>query len=47
MTNLNELLQGTHEHVTSLEDNPNLAAVDGMLEALAYVIQKISCEVNK
>ncbi|KAK2664470.1 hypothetical protein Ddye_003044 [Dipteronia dyeriana] len=39
------VLNGTSGQVDTLEENTNLAAFDGMLEALSYIIHKISCEV--
>lgn len=40
------VLNGTNEHVESLDDMSNLAVFDGMLEALASIIQKVSCEIS-
>ena len=38
-------MQGTQEHVDHVEDSASLAGFDDILEALAYIIHKISCEV--
>ncbi|XP_030531296.1 protein SIEVE ELEMENT OCCLUSION B-like [Rhodamnia argentea] len=40
------VLNGKHVSKTSLEEKAYLAAFDGVLEALPYVIQKISCEIS-
>ncbi|KAM3751857.1 hypothetical protein ACB098_04G143000 [Castanea mollissima] len=37
---------GTQEHVDHVEDSASLAGFDGILEALAYIIHKISCEIS-
>lgn len=38
-------MQGTHEHVDSLDDKGSVASFDDMVEALGHIIHKISCEV--
>ncbi|KAL5748229.1 hypothetical protein ACOSQ2_025526 [Xanthoceras sorbifolium] len=40
------VLNGTSGHGDTLEENTSLAAFDGMLEALSYIIHKISCELS-
>ncbi|KAI9173833.1 hypothetical protein LWI28_007291 [Acer negundo] len=46
-SNIDGVLNGTSGHVDALEENTNLqASFDGMLEALSYIIHKISCELS-
>ncbi|GMY14995.1 protein SIEVE ELEMENT OCCLUSION B-like [Fagus crenata] len=40
------VLHGTREHVDTVEDSASLADFDGIIEALAYIIHKISCEIS-
>ena len=40
-----DFMQGTQENADELVDMTSVAEFDGILEALAYVINKISCEV--
>ncbi|XWS47856.1 hypothetical protein CRYUN_Cryun13aG0021300 [Craigia yunnanensis] len=44
--NIDHALSGGHEHMDTTDDRTSPAAMDDMLEALAYMIQKISCEIS-
>lgn len=42
-----KILKGKHgEHSETIEEKANLASFDGILEAVAYTVNKISCEVS-
>ncbi|PKI66640.1 hypothetical protein CRG98_012982 [Punica granatum] len=44
---IDSVLNGKHEHTDALlDEKANLAAYDGILEALAYTIHRISCEIS-
>ncbi|XWS51327.1 hypothetical protein CRYUN_Cryun12cG0167600 [Craigia yunnanensis] len=38
--------KGRQVHMDTFDDRTSPAAVDGMLEALAYIVHKISCEIS-
>ncbi|XP_022737462.1 protein SIEVE ELEMENT OCCLUSION B-like [Durio zibethinus] len=44
--NIDHALNGGHGHMDALDDRTSPAAIDGMLDALAYIVQKISCEIS-
>ncbi|OMO94428.1 hypothetical protein CCACVL1_06011 [Corchorus capsularis] len=44
--NIDRALNGGHGHLDSFDEMTSQATVDGMLEALAYIVHKISCEIS-
>ncbi|XP_022736659.1 protein SIEVE ELEMENT OCCLUSION B-like [Durio zibethinus] len=44
--NIDHALKGGQGHVDAIDDRTSPAATDGILEALAYIIHKISCEIS-
>ncbi|XVF08799.1 hypothetical protein REPUB_Repub07fG0034400 [Reevesia pubescens] len=44
--NIDHALNGGQGHMDTFDDRTSQAATDGMLDALAYIVQKISCEIS-
>ncbi|XVE56680.1 hypothetical protein DITRI_Ditri04bG0030100 [Diplodiscus trichospermus] len=45
-SNIDHVLNGGHEHIDSIDDRTSPVAMNGMLEALAYIVHEISCEIS-
>ncbi|XWS60341.1 hypothetical protein CRYUN_Cryun07bG0027500 [Craigia yunnanensis] len=43
---IDHALNGGQGHMDTMDDRTSPAAMDGMLEALAYIVHKISCEIS-
>ncbi|MFQ6625102.1 hypothetical protein Gotur_003809, partial [Gossypium turneri] len=44
--NIDHAMNGGTGHIDALDDRTNSSAVDGALDALAYIVHKICCEVS-